>query len=71
MITSSFSVREHPLFGYTKMHPAIDLAKNQGSPIYAIAAGTGYIDRQRCVNRIWLRTRDARPYDGYVRRRCL
>ena len=40
VITSSFSVREHPLFGYTKMHPAIDLAKNQGSPIYAIAAGT-------------------------------
>ena len=40
VITSSFSVREHPFFGYTKMHPAIDLAKNQGSPIYAIAAGT-------------------------------
>ena len=40
VITSSFSVREHPLFGYTKMHPAIDLAKNQGWPIYAIAAGT-------------------------------
>lgn len=27
-------------------------------------AGTRYIDRQLCVNRTRLRTRDARPYDG-------
>lgn len=40
VITTAFGIRVHPIYGYTKMHPAIDIAKNQGSPIYAIAAGT-------------------------------
>lgn len=40
-ITSYFGVRQHPVFGYSRMHTGIDIAANQGVNI--IAANTGKV----------------------------
>ncbi len=40
VITSSFGVRVHPVFGTTRNHYGIDLDSNRGEPISAAAAGT-------------------------------
>ncbi len=39
-ITSPFGMRVHPILGTSKMHNGIDMACNQGTPIYATRAGT-------------------------------
>ena len=47
-VTDAFGYRNHPLWGYYSLHTGVDLAANQGTEIYAIAAGTvtraGYTD---------------------------
>ena len=40
VITDAYGERNHPLFGYQGFHHGIDIAKNQGTPIYAVAAGS-------------------------------
>ena len=39
-ITSAFGMRIHPVYKYALMHNGIDMACPQGTPIYAIRAGT-------------------------------
>ena len=39
-ITSPFGMRTHPILGYQIMHNGIDMACDQGTPIYATRAGT-------------------------------
>lgn len=39
-LTSPFGMRLHPVLGYYRMHNGIDMACNQGTPIYATRAGT-------------------------------
>lgn len=47
-VTCAFGPRIHPLWGTQSNHTGVDLAANQGAPIYAIASGTvtaaGYSD---------------------------
>ena len=47
-VTCAFGPRTHPLWGTPSNHTGVDLAGNQGDPIYAIASGTvtaaGYSD---------------------------
>ena len=47
-VTCAFGPRIHPLWGTKSNHTGVDLAANQGAPIYAIASGTvtaaGYSD---------------------------
>lgn len=47
-VTCAFGPRIHPLWGTASNHTGVDLAANQGAPIYAIASGTvtaaGYSD---------------------------
>jgi len=47
-VTCAFGPRIHPLWGTQSNHTGVDLAANQGDPIYAIASGTvtaaGYND---------------------------
>ncbi|MBP3634073.1 MAG: peptidoglycan DD-metalloendopeptidase family protein [Oscillospiraceae bacterium] len=47
-VTCAFGPRIHPLWGTKSNHTGVDLAANQGDPIYAIASGTvtaaGYSD---------------------------
>ncbi|MBQ9967897.1 MAG: peptidoglycan DD-metalloendopeptidase family protein [Oscillospiraceae bacterium] len=47
-VTCAFGPRIHPLWGTASNHTGVDLAANQGTPIYAIASGTvtaaGYSD---------------------------
>ncbi len=38
-ITAYFGVRQHPVFGYSRMHTGIDIAANQGVNIIAANAG--------------------------------
>ena len=38
-LTSPFGMRTHPVLGYQRMHNGIDMACNQGTPIYATRAG--------------------------------
>ena len=38
-LTSAFGMRLHPVLGYYRMHNGIDLACDQGTPIYATRAG--------------------------------
>lgn len=39
-LSSPFGMRLHPILGYYRMHNGIDMACNQGTPIYATRAGT-------------------------------
>ena len=39
-VTCAYGWRIHPIWGDRRFHSGVDLAANQGSPIYAIAAGT-------------------------------
>ena len=39
-ITSAFGMRLHPVLKYNRMHNGIDMACNQGTPIYATRSGT-------------------------------
>ncbi len=39
-VTCAYGWRIHPIFGDKRFHSGVDLAANQGAPIYAIAAGT-------------------------------
>lgn len=43
-LSSTFSMRRHPILGYTKMHKGIDFAAPVGTPI--LAAGNGYIKKR-------------------------
>ena len=38
-LTSPFGMRIHPVYGYAKMHKGVDLACDQGTPIYASRSG--------------------------------
>ena len=38
-LTSAFGMRLHPVLKYYRMHNGIDLAAEQGTPIYATRAG--------------------------------
>ena len=38
--TSPFGLRNHPIYGYEKMHNGVDLAGVTGTPIYAARSGT-------------------------------
>ncbi len=39
-VTCAYGWRTHPVWGYQSFHTGVDLAANQGDPIYAVAAGT-------------------------------
>lgn len=39
-VTCPYGWRIHPIFGDKRFHTGVDLAANQGDPIYAIASGT-------------------------------
>ena len=39
-VSCAYGWRNHPLWGDRRFHHGVDLAANQGTPIYAIAAGT-------------------------------
>ena len=39
-VTDAYGYRNHPLYGYYQLHTGVDLAANQGTEIYATAAGT-------------------------------
>lgn len=39
-ISSKFSMRKHPILGYSMMHKGVDFAAPHGAPIYAAASGT-------------------------------
>lgn len=39
-VTCAYGWRTHPIWGDRRFHSGVDLAGNQGDPIYAIAAGT-------------------------------
>ena len=39
-VTCAYGWRIHPIWGDRRFHSGVDLAGNQGDPIYAIAAGT-------------------------------
>jgi len=39
-ITSPFGMRFHPITGVEKMHEGIDIADDDGVPVYAVAAGS-------------------------------
>lgn len=39
-LTSAFGVRIHPITGEQKLHSGVDLAEEEGKPVYAPAAGT-------------------------------
>src|SRR3989344_303264 len=43
-LSSTFSMRHHPILGYTKMHKGIDFSAPMGTPI--LAAGNGYIKKR-------------------------
>jgi len=47
-VTCAYGWRIHPIWGDKRFHTGVDLAANQGAPIYAIASGTvttaGYSD---------------------------
>lgn len=38
--TSPFGMRNHPIYGYEKMHNGVDLSAPSGTPIYATRSGT-------------------------------
>ena len=40
VITDAYGWRDHPIKGKVTFHYGVDFAKNQGTPIYAVAAGT-------------------------------
>lgn len=39
-VTCAYGWRTHPVWGYESFHTGVDLAANQGDPIYAVASGT-------------------------------
>jgi murein DD-endopeptidase MepM/ murein hydrolase activator NlpD len=39
-LTSAFGLRMHPITGEQKLHGGVDLAEEEGKPVYAPAAGT-------------------------------
>lgn len=40
ILISSFGMRDHPVFGYKRMHEGVDFRSDIGSPVYATGDGT-------------------------------